>query len=187
MEGLNCSPMQQIKAIKAHTTGAARALVDSLQAASGADPAQAVTRIWDTLEERYGSPARVANALIQQLENLAYIRNGPTCGPSIQRLYDHCRVVLAHLPGNRQLGVLDLADGQRRIWSKWPDQISQRWRKHATRYRRTTHQQDPPFAELVDFLGDLADEYCHEHFLPQTPKTNASHVLLSQADGRADL
>merc|ERR1712074_466801 len=127
LAALPVTPIETISILRNNTAGAALATVNTFHAAAGADPAGAVARIWQALESRFGAPARVAAAIRRQLDGVPPVRLGAECGPSLRRLHDACAVVLAHLPGNSNLIILNHPEGQQTTVAKLPDSLFGRW------------------------------------------------------------
>ena len=178
-------PIEVIDILRTNTTGAALATVNTFHAACGADPDMAVRMIWDALEDRFGSPTRVAAAITRQLQAVPPVRSGTDCGPAVRRLHDACMVALAHSSSCPDLGDMNLPRGQRIVLDKLPEQLISRWRKRGLAFKATHQSAHPPFSVLTDFLGDMATELCCESFMPTQKSHAAGPTQKSSAAGQA--
>ena len=113
-------------------------------------------RIWQRLEEVYGSPEVIENALLKRIETFPAISNR-----DIHKLRDLGDLLVeldaakseGSLPG---LAYLDTARGVNPIVEKLPFFLRERWIGQGSKYKEDNHVPFPPFGFFVDFVCSQA-------------------------------
>ena len=119
-------------------------------------PPTGLTMAWERLDELYGSPEAVEQALFGKLENFPKIT---TKDP--QRLRDLADL-LSELEAAKQdgyltgLSYLDTSRGVNPIIEKLPHNIQEKWIYFGSRYKRDHSVSFPPFSVFVDFIRNEA-------------------------------
>lgn len=119
-------------------------------------PIAGVRMLWQRLEECYGSPEVIENALLRKLEEFPNISNRD--GQILRELGDMLMELESaktggHLPG---LAILDTARGVNPIIEKLPFNLQERWITHGAKYKEDYHVSFPPFGFFVRFICDQA-------------------------------
>jgi len=131
------------------------------------NPAAGLYMAWDRLDEIYGSPEAVEQALFNKLEKVT------TKDP--QKLRDRADL-LSELQAAKEdgylagLSYLDTSRGIRPIIEKLPYNMQEKWLYFGTRYKQEHFVSFPPFSVLVNFISSEA-----------SPRTDPSFNLITQA------
>ncbi|XP_021358095.1 uncharacterized protein LOC110453467 [Mizuhopecten yessoensis] len=130
---------------------------NSLRAANYSNEAEAVRKIWDRLNERYGAPELVVQAFHQRLENLPKLANKDCV--KIYELSD----LLTELESlkldelySSSLAYLDSSAGVNPIVNKLPGFMQGKWTDRALRYKREHGVLYPPFTLFAEFVRSMA-------------------------------
>ncbi|XP_033991975.1 uncharacterized protein LOC117487461 [Trematomus bernacchii] len=107
---------------------------------------------WERLEEIYGSPEVIEQALFDKLESFTILTNKDP-----KRLRELADLLLeleaakrdGSLPG---LSYLDTSRGVKPIIEKLPYNIQEKWISYGSRYKRDHHVSFPPFSVFADFV-----------------------------------
>lgn len=116
------------------------------------NPRAGVFMVWERLEEIYGSPEVIENALMRKLDCFPTISNKDTT--KLRELSDLLRELEAaknegFLPG---LMYLDTARGVNPIVEKLPFSLRERWITQGSMYKENYRVPFPPFSFFVDFV-----------------------------------
>ncbi|XP_026147341.1 uncharacterized protein LOC113121247 [Carassius auratus] len=119
-------------------------------------PIAGVRMLWQRLEECYGCPEVIENALLRKLEEFPKISNRD--GQRLRELGDMLMELESaksggHLPG---LAILDTARGVNPIIEKLPFNLQERWITHGAKYKEDYRVAFPPFGFFVKFICDQA-------------------------------
>lgn len=101
------------------------------------NPTRALQRVWQRLDEGYGSPEMVEFALKQKLSNLPRLTNKDN-----KRLYELCDI-LSEVEAVKEdekyaalLSYFDSSAGILPVLKKLPHSIQEKWKNHAVTIRR---------------------------------------------------
>lgn len=120
------------------------------------NPQIGVFRVWERLEETYGSPEVIENALLKKLDTFPPISNKDT--HKLRELGDLLKELEAAkaeglLPG---LMFLDTARGVNPIVEKLPFSLRERWITQGSKYKDDYRVPFPPFSFFVEFVYSQA-------------------------------
>ncbi|XP_040216137.1 uncharacterized protein LOC120945794 [Rana temporaria] len=121
------------------------------------DAAAGLAMVWRRLEQCYGSPEVIEDALLKRIEN--YPRITSKYYQKLRGLGDLLLEIEAakssgYLPG---LSYLDTARGVEPIIEKLPYNLQERWVAQASRYKKDHRVAFPPFAFFAEFIEDQAE------------------------------
>ncbi|XP_060070498.1 uncharacterized protein LOC132550447 [Ylistrum balloti] len=135
----------------------ARRHAESLRIANANDLTRARDKIWNRLEERYGSPELVELSLRQKLAAMSKIPNNDP-----KRLYE-LTDLLAEIQSIKDqhryrniMAYYDSSAGVNPVVTKLPNYLQNKWTTHASNYKKQSGVIYPPFNVFVDFLTDQA-------------------------------
>ncbi|KAL0149829.1 hypothetical protein M9458_054877 [Cirrhinus mrigala] len=120
------------------------------------DPATGLRMAWERLDEIYGSPEAIEQALFNKLENF------PKVTMKDPRRLRELADVLSELQAAKEdkylagLSYLDTSRGIRPIIEKFPYNLQEKWLYLGTRYKHEHFVSFPPFSVLVDFIATEA-------------------------------
>lgn len=130
---------------------------NSIRACNADNPALAVKKIWERLEERFGSPEMVERSLKERISSFPRI-----AGNDNKRLFDLADLVseIAAVKEQPQYSILfgyfDSSTGINPIASKLPWNLQDKWVTEASRFKRQNGSTFPPFSLFVKFIHDTA-------------------------------
>ncbi|XP_044158322.1 uncharacterized protein LOC122944157 [Bufo gargarizans] len=155
--------------------------VKSLRSVYIDNPTAGLTAAWERLEQTYGSPEAIENALLKRLENFPRISGKDNI--EFQRLSDLLlEVQLAKtdpkLPG---LSYLDTARGVNPIICKLPHGLQEKWIQVGSSYKRENKVSFPPFSYFCNFVRNIADtkndpSFAFKEFNTPSPKGDNLHT-----------
>ncbi|XP_040289970.1 uncharacterized protein LOC121002590 [Bufo bufo] len=155
--------------------------VKSLRSVYIDNPTAGLTAAWERLEQTYGSPEAIENALLKRLENFPRISGKDNI--EFQRLSDLLlEVQLAKtdpkLPG---LSYLDTARGVNPIVCKLPHGLQEKWIQVGSSYKRENKVSFPPFSYFCNFVRNIADtkndpSFAFSEFNTPSPKGDNLHT-----------
>ncbi|XP_064469540.1 uncharacterized protein LOC135384259 [Ornithodoros turicata] len=127
-----------------------------LRAVHIGNPDMGLQAIWERLEEAYGSPEAIENALIDRLERFPRILGNDReklreLGDLLQEL--ESAKADPHLPG---LSYLDTSRGVNPIAAKLPLHLQEKWIALGSKYKREHRVSFPPFSVFSDFVRTTA-------------------------------
>lgn len=128
----------------------------SIRAVHIHDAAAGVRMVWERLEDCYGSPEAIENALLKKLEDFPKIANREN--HRLRELGDillelEAAKVDGFLPG---LNCLDTSRGITPIVQKLPYSMHDKWVSLASRYKESHRTTYPPFSFFAKFVCDQA-------------------------------
>ncbi|XP_071100525.1 uncharacterized protein [Haliotis cracherodii] len=127
----------------------------SLRASNAQDPQKGLERLWQRLDERYGSPEMVEASLKSRLTNFPKLTNRDN-----KRLYELadllCEIesVKSCEKYSSMLAYFDSSTGVNPIVHKLPYSLQERWTTQAFRYKERHSVSFPPFAIFVEFVQE---------------------------------
>ncbi|XP_067373332.1 uncharacterized protein [Channa argus] len=125
-----------------------------------------VSMVWQRLQECYGSPEAIENALLNKVDEFPKITTREN-----HRLRDLGDILMeldaartdGFLPG---LNYLDTSRGINPIVQKLPHHLHERWISFAARYKDGHHSAYPPFSVFVKFVCNQAKTLNDPSFTP---------------------
>ena len=138
------TPGEKLAHLKSLTDGVAREAIEPFLVGGG-DEAVALKSALTCLGERFGGDDLVADGLLQRLEDWPTLEPGD--GGGLQALVDFLRYLEALIPFTPSLTILDTKVLNRKISSKLPPIILDRWIS-----KFIDLPEFPPFSEFVKFL-----------------------------------
>lgn len=147
--------------------------VRRIRAVNVRDPPTGLAMAWERLDETFGSPEAVEQALFSKLESFPRVTMKDPY--KLRDLADLLSEVEAakrdgHLPG---LAYLDTSRGVNPIIEKLPHNIQEKWISFGSKYKREHHISFPPFYVFVNFIRTEAKT-----------RTDPSFNLFSQSAAR---
>ncbi|XP_038139099.1 uncharacterized protein LOC119782277 [Cyprinodon tularosa] len=139
------------------------------------NPAAGLNMVWQRLEECYGMPEVIENALFKKLESFPKLTNKDN--DKLRELGDillelECAKVEGYLPG---LTYLDTARGVNPIVEKLPHSLQEKWITQASKYKEDYEVPFPPFSFFSQFVrkqaknpADHATRFTAAEYLQQT-------------------
>ena len=128
----------------------------SLRSAYSKDTSAGLRKIWERLDERFGSPESVHHSVMKRLENFPRLTTKDS--PKLYDLAD----ILAEIAALKQdpkyasvLSYFDSSVGVTPIIGRVPF-LQEKWARKATEYKRSRDVAFPPFRVLADFISDQA-------------------------------
>ncbi|XP_053565001.1 uncharacterized protein LOC128655382 [Bombina bombina] len=119
------------------------------------NPIDGVKMVWQRLEECYGSPEAIENALLMKLENFPKISNKDNI--KLRELCDMLAVNAAKTGGFLSgLAYLDTARGIRPIIEKLPYSLQEKCFFQGSKYKEDHHVSFPPFSFFTRFIVNQA-------------------------------
>ncbi|XP_063758693.1 uncharacterized protein LOC134877201 [Eleginops maclovinus] len=120
------------------------------------NPAAGVAMVWRRLEECYGTPEVIEDALLKKIENFPRLTNKDTV--KLRELSD----ILCELEGAKQdgalpgLSYLDTARGVKQIVEKLPYNLQEKWTSFGSKYKEDYRVAFPPFSVFSRFVEQQA-------------------------------
>ncbi|XP_041424892.1 uncharacterized protein LOC121395423 [Xenopus laevis] len=120
------------------------------------NPSAGVRMVWQRLEDCYGSPEVIENALMKKLDDFPKMSNKDNL--KLRELGDILLEVNAaktegYLPG---LAYLDTTRGVKSIIEKLPYSLQDKWISQGSRYKEVNHVPFPPFSFFTNFIVNQA-------------------------------
>ncbi|XP_069109080.1 uncharacterized protein [Argopecten irradians] len=125
----------------------------SLRTANCHNEAQALSRIWSRLDERYGSPELVEAALRQRLDSVSKL--SAKDGAKLYELPD-ILAVKGYERYQNSFSYFDSPHGVNQVLQKLPAFMQNKWIDLASRFKREHAVMYPPFTIFVDFVRNMA-------------------------------
>lgn len=125
----------------------------SIRIANASNHAEALRKVWERLDERYGSPELIESALKQKLMNFPRLTNKDT-----EKLYTLSNLLceIAFIKDNPAYSSLltyfDSSSGVNQVVAKLPYNIQTKWVDRASRYKTTQKVFFPLFTFFVNFV-----------------------------------
>lgn len=149
-----------------------------LRAAHINNPSFGFAKVWERLQECYGSPEALEKALFDKLERFPRITNKD---PHLLRDIGDFLLEIdsvkseGYIPG---LLYLDTARGIHPIVEKLPFGLQEKWMTHRTRYKQEHFVSFPPFSVFAAFIRNEASMRNDPSFRSSAPQT----LVSSKAD-----
>ncbi|XP_033755669.1 uncharacterized protein LOC117338425 [Pecten maximus] len=129
----------------------------SLRAANSSNPSKGLLRLWERLNDRYGSPQMVESALKKKLNNFPKLAT-----KDHSKLYELSDILseiesaMDDLKYRDLLSYFNTTSGINPVVSKLPFNIQEKWTNHAVRYQKLCNVVFPPFSVFADFVRDIS-------------------------------
>ncbi|XP_063449024.1 uncharacterized protein LOC134728358 [Mytilus trossulus] len=130
---------------------------NSIRASNIHDPMKGLQRLWERLDERYGSPESVEASLIAKLNNFPKLTHKDN--KELYELVD----ILSEIESIKEdskyyslLAYFDSSSGVLPILNKLPYNIQEKWTNKASQYKREKQVTFPPFTFFVKFIRELS-------------------------------
>lgn len=175
MNELDATDVEEMDLLQKWTGPESRRHVNSVKAANIANPALAVKRIWQRLEDRYGCPEMLESSLKRRIESFPRLAAKDSC-----RLYDLADLVseIEAIKEDDQLRSLfahyDSSTGVNPIVNKLPQFLQEKWTTTATRYMESHHVVYPPFSVFAQFVREQSKIRNNPSFLYQSVSSKSS-------------
>lgn len=128
----------------------------SRRIANASDPAEALRKVWERLDERYGSPELIESALKRKLMNFPKLTNKDT-----EKLYTLSDLLceIASIKENPAysslLAYFDSSSGVNQVIAKLPYNMQTKWMDRASKYKTSQKVSFPPFTFFVNFVKEM--------------------------------
>ncbi|XP_065925824.1 uncharacterized protein [Magallana gigas] len=132
--------------------------VTSIRRANPDDAKIALQKIWERLDERYGSPELIESKLRIQVQKFPVITL-PKDKTQLYNLADLLAEIECHKNNDRYAMLLSYYDtpiGVNPIVCKLPENLQNKWRDRAVKYKIQNIVPYPPFQEFVKFIHELS-------------------------------
>ena len=153
---LNLSPREELDLLTKWLGPKSSEQAKRIRAVHILNPAAGTKMVWQRLEECYGSPEVIEDALLKKVEGFPRLTNKDNV--KLQELSDilmelKCAKQDGNLPG---LAYLDTARGVRQIVEKFPFNLQERWTTVGTQYKENHNVSFPPFSVFTQFVQQQA-------------------------------
>ena len=152
---LQCSSVEELGLLTSHLGSESTRQATDIRTSCANDPDKCLKKIWQRLEERFGSPELVESALRHKLENFTKF----TDMKKLYTLHDILNEIEAakRQPNYRDIFAgFDSSVGIKPILQKLPHTLQEKWMTRADRYKQTHKVLFPPFEEFVNFIGEMS-------------------------------
>ncbi|KAL4008325.1 hypothetical protein ACER0C_002177 [Sarotherodon galilaeus] len=149
---LDLSAAEELDLLTKHLGKESAEQVNGIKAVNIRNPTTGLYAAWERLDEVYGSPEAVEQALFSKLESFPKLTT-----KDLQRLRDLADL-LSELQAAKEdgylagLSYLDTSRGIKPIIEKLPYNLQEKWLYHGTRYKQEHFVSFPPFSVLVNFI-----------------------------------
>lgn len=129
----------------------------SIRVANATNPENALIKVWERLDERYGCPELILEAITSKLNKFAKLNDSDSKG-----LYELSDLVseIACVKETFQFAPLfsyyDSSVGLAPILDKLPYKLQEKWIARAANYKSTHKVSFPPFSYFVSFLNEMS-------------------------------
>ncbi|XP_039462343.1 uncharacterized protein LOC116328883 [Oreochromis aureus] len=149
---LNLSPREELDLLTKWLGPTSSEQAKRIHAVHTLNPAAGAKMVWQRLEECYGSPEAIEDALLKKVEDFPQLTSKDNV--KLQELSDillelQCAKQDGALPG---LAYLDTARGVRQIVDKLPFNLQEKWTTVGTQYKETHSVSFPPFSVFTQFV-----------------------------------
>ena len=156
LKDITMTPQEELSLLTEYTSKESRKLVQKLRNAYIQNPAKGVKEVWLKLGERFGSDVVLTKAYLDKIGSFPKV--GYRENKKLQEFGDlllslQCAKDDGQLKG---LKILDEPIFLRPIIAILPNEIQNRWQRHAFKYKTDKHTDYPPFAEFSKFIQDLS-------------------------------
>ena len=132
---------------------------ESMKTASAGNHIEALRKVWDRLDVRYGSPELIEACLKNKLANFPKLSNTATDSKRLYDLYDilsEIQCVKANPHYSTVLALYDSSSGVNQVVSRLPYNLQEKWSTLANNYKKQHNMLFPPFSFFVNFIYDMA-------------------------------
>ncbi|XP_035808144.2 uncharacterized protein LOC118470918 [Amphiprion ocellaris] len=146
-----------------------------IRAVHALNPAAGVNMVWQRLEESYGSPEVIEDALLKKIERFPRLTNKDNV--KLRELSDillelECAKQDGALPG---LAYLDTPRGIKQIVEKLPFNLQEKWTAVGSNYKEDYRVAFPPFCVFSNFIQRQAKIRNDPSFILSTPSSHVSY------------
>lgn len=130
---------------------------NNIKIANFSNPGSGLSRIWERLNDRYGSPEMVEFALKQKLANVPKLTN-----KDYRKLFElsdilsEIEAVKDNVEYSTLLAYFDTSSGILPIVNKLPHALQEKWTTHAVNFKKKHSVSFPPFSVFVEFVRDIS-------------------------------
>lgn len=187
---LELDPLEEMDLLVKWTGPESRKQILSLKASNTFDPQKGLDRIWERLDERYGSPETIESTLKRKLNNFPRLTNKEP-----KKLYELSDLVseIESLKEDPEycslLGYFDSSSGVTPIVNKLPYNLQERWTTSAIKYMERNHVHYPPFSHFAQFLREQSKIRNNPSFAynviqsqQSTPRAASSQITSRKTD-----
>ena len=129
----------------------------SLRAAHCSNEQEAVVKIWDRLDKRYGAPELVVQSFQERLEHFPKLNSKDSVKMyELSDLLFEMNALKENSPYSTAMAYLDSSAGCNTIINKLPSFMQSKWIDRALRYKNEHCVMYPPFGFLVEFIREMA-------------------------------
>lgn len=157
MEELSVDASEEIELLIKWLGPVSSSHAKSIKISSVNNPSLGLKRLWERLDDRYGCPEMVEEAIKRKLEHFPKLSNKDN-----KKLYDLTDILaeIQSIKDNHQyhnlLAYYDTSSGILPIIRKLPYALQEKWTSRAVRYKRENRVTFPPFDELVAFMQEMS-------------------------------
>ena len=177
IKDLQLEPWDIMNILLVNTAGKPQKLIETHMSIGGADPQLTLRNVWSSLQEQFGTGARIATSLTKKIDEFPAIKSIHQ-PEMLSELISICQLILVNMPTAHELQVYNLSIGMKTIWAKLAEPHQNSWRTFVADHR-TNSGQHPPFGVFVDFLIRKSKEFsdpCYEKtFFPQPQPRSTSN------------
>ena len=154
---LNCSPTEELDLLVKWLGTESKKYASSIRASNANQPARGLKRLWERLDERYGCPEMIEDALKSKLASFPKLTV-----KDCKKLYELADI-LSEIESAKEdstyaplLSYYDTSSGIRPIIQKLPHQLQEKWTTRAVRYKDKHKVSFPPFSEFAEFIREMS-------------------------------
>ena len=167
--GLRLTPSEVLNVMIAHTTSEPKKFLTELSAGTGAITQDVLNGIYNEFKLKFGSNAKVAENLIQELDKLSLPRyRSPE---HFDKLHNMSRRIEFNKISCPELYVFDTSFGVQKFLDKLPDDSRKRWNIKKVAYKERFDGAHPPFSMFSEFLR-FETSFQHEYQPSKFEKTD---------------
>ncbi|XP_060571867.1 uncharacterized protein LOC132730038 [Ruditapes philippinarum] len=155
MKEIDANPSEETDLLIKWLGSSSKSQATSLKAAFIYNPTEGLRKIWERLDERFGTPENVYHATMTKLSSFPKIS-----ARTSSQLYD-LSDILSEIEGlkcdpkySSILSYFDAAIGVNLIVNKLPQFLQEKWTTTATRYKQSFNVAFPPFSEFAKFVRE---------------------------------
>ena len=155
VEELQCSSVEKLGLPTSHLGPESTRQATDIRTSCANDRDKSLKKIWQCLEERFGSPELVESALRHKLVNFTKFTD-------MKKLYTLHDVLNEIETAKRQPNYRDIfagfdsSVGIKPILQKLPHTLQEKWMTRANMYKQTHKVLFPPFGKFVNFIGEMS-------------------------------
>lgn len=175
MAELSVTPLEEMDLLIKWTGPASKEQVINMRSAFYNDPVRGIDEIWQRLDERFGSPESIENALKKKLHKFPKLSN--TDSKKLYELSDilcEIRAVKENPKYSSVLSYFDSSTGVIPVVNKLPHFLQEKWTNSAQRYMERYQVCYPPFTHFCQFIREQSKIRNNPSFQYTCPLANAS-------------